>query len=412
MAYKKIAIIFIGFNVMMLIALIVVGLSREGNVRKKEGVSGEQAEALDSKDPGDGSGQSTGPEDLTLSDVGKEVKEEGVSSDSFSSDRILLLTSVAGDMLIRVMDADGSPVKGEHLQATVRDEAGDYNVYYDDDLDGSIYLARVTPGKYEVSVGGAGSASITIRNIIRLTAFNDIRKIVVDESTIDASKEDTSVNEEADNETGSFNNSDYNLQGGAVGVDVSKYQKDIDWQRVKASGVEYAIIRAGYRGSSTGVLVKDPYFDRNVVGAREAGIKLGVYFFTQAVNAEEAAQEAYAVSSLIDADELSLPVYLDVESSGSPNGRADGLDVNTRTEIIRVFCETLNDLGYRSGLYANKNWLTNKIDTSRLEDYDIWLAQYRAPEPDYQGRYSIWQYTSKGHVDGITGFVDMDLVRR
>ena len=117
-----------------------------------------------------------------------------------------------------------------------------------------------------------------------------------------------------------------------------------------------------------------------------------------------------AAASLIGADELTLPVYLDVESSGSVNGRADGLDVAARTEIIRTFCETLNSMGYKAGVYANKTWLTNKIDTSKLEDYDIWLAQYRMTAPDYQGRYSIWQYTSKGTVDGITGYVDMDLV--
>ena len=412
MGYKKVAVIFIGFNTMMLIALIVAGLSREKMQHKsrhevtENSTAGESAE-IDFKEPS---------ENLTLSDVGREVKEddspeEALGEDYSSDSYLLLVTSVASDMLIRILDKDGNEVSGKHFQATVKADGKDYGVYFDDDMDGCFYLSQMKPGRYEISVGGVGSSTISIRNNIKLTAINDIRKIVVDESSIDASKEDTAVNEEAQNEKESLNNSDYNLNGKAIGIDVSKYQKEIDWARVKAAGVEYAIIRAGYRGSSTGVLVKDPYFDKNVAGATGAGIKIGVYFFTQALNRAEAEEEAMAVSSLIGADRLSLPVYLDVESSGQPAGRADSLSVADRTQVIRSFCETMNSLGYRAGFYANKNWLNNKIDTASLSEFDIWLAQYRAPEPDYQGNYSIWQYTSKGIVDGINGFVDMDLVR-
>jgi len=412
MGYKKVAVIFIGFNTMMLIALIVAGLSREKMHHKAQHEVAENPTATESTGV-----EFTEPsENLTLSDVGREVKDEGSQDDALaadysSDDYLLLVTSVASDMLIRILDKDGNEVSGKPFQASVKEDGQEYGVFYDDDMDGCLYLSQMKPGRYEISVGGVGSSTISIRNNIKLATINDIRKIVVDESSIDASKEDTAVNEEARNEKESLNNSDYNLQGGAIGIDVSKYQKDIDWARVKASGVEYAIIRAGYRGSSTGVLVRDPYFDKNVAGATEAGIKIGVYFFTQALNRTEAEEEAMAVSSLIGADRLSLPVYLDVESSGQTGGRADGLSVAERTQVIRSFCETMNSLGYRAGFYANKNWLNNKIDTASLSEFDIWLAQYRAPEPDYQGDYSIWQYTSKGMVDGINGFVDMDLVR-
>ena len=401
MNYKAVAAIFIGLNTLLLIALIVAGISYS-NKKNAPSEPEEETGAVIEYD--------TGASELSLSDVADEVKEEAPKEQYVSDDKLLLLTSVAGDMLIRIVNTDGSEASGTHWQATVKDESQKEDTYYDDDLDGSIYLPEVKPGKYEVSVGGVGRSEINIRNIIRLTAVNDIRKIIVDESQIDASKEDTAINEEADLEEEGPANSDYDLSGGTIGIDVSKYQKDIDWQKVKAAGIEYAIIRAGYRGSSTGVLVKDPYFDKNVIGAKEAGIKIGIYFFTQAVNSEEAAEEAMAAASLIGADELALPVYLDVESSGSVNGRADSLDIATRTENIRVFCETLNEMGYRAGVYANKNWLTNRIDTSRLQDYDIWLAQYRVSEPTYEGRYSIWQYTSRGTVDGIAGYVDMDLI--
>ncbi len=399
--YKAIAVIFISINAMLLITLIAAGMIKEG--RKGEAKEPEETEHFVEVERTQVSG-------LSLEDVGEEVKEERNEEGYLSSENMILLSSVGQDILIRIMDMGGQAASGKDWQASVKDGEGNESLYYDDDMDGSIYIDKVKPGKYEVSVGGVGSSSISVRNNIKLTALNDIRKIMVEESSIDASKEDTSVNEEAEQETEAASNSDYDLAGGSIGIDVSKYQKEIDWQKVKEAGIEYAIIRAGYRGSATGVLVKDPYFDRNIIGAKEAGIKLGVYFFTQAINSQEAAEEALAVTALIGADELTLPVYMDVEGSGSVNGRADGLDITVRTENIRVFCETLNELGYKAGVYANKNWLTNKIDTSALEDYDIWLAQYKVREPTYEGRYSIWQYTSKGQVNGITGPVDMDLI--
>ncbi len=397
--YKAVAAVFISINTLLLITLIVAGKLKENSATK---------ETL-SESSGSVKIESNIKDNLLLTDVGLEVKEDTAKEEP-DTGFILLLSSVDGDILIRVLDGFGIPASGKRWQASIDSEDGNKSVYYDEDEDGSIYIEKVKPGRYEVAVGGAGTSAITVRNSIKVMAVNDIRKIMVDESTIDASKEDTAVNEEAGLESGNTDNSDYDLDGGSIGIDVSKYQKEIDWKRVKAAGIEYAIIRAGYRGSSTGVLVKDPYFDRNIAGAKEAGIKIGVYFFTQAVNTTEAGEEAMAVASLIGADELSLPVYLDVESSGNIAGRADGLDVETRTENIIAFCETLNSMGYKAGVYANKNWLTKKIDTARLENYDIWLAQYRVNSPDYTGRYSIWQYTSKGSIDGIEGFVDMDLV--
>ena len=398
--YRTIAAVFISLNILLLIALIAAGMLKDREAAGEDAPESGQPVQIERKTQGD----------LSLKDVGLEVREEDPESEEKDTGFILLLSSVDGDILIKILDSLGAPAAGRRWQAVLDSDNGSSGTYEDEDEDGSIYIEKADPGRYEVSVGGAGTSVITVRNSIRVTAVKDIRKIMVDESQIDASKEDTAVNEEADLESGTPYNSDYDLAGGSIGIDVSKYQKEIDWKKVKAAGIDYAIIRAGYRGSSTGVLVKDPYFDRNIAGAKEAGIKTGVYFFTQAVNTAEAAEEAMAVASLIGADELSLPVYLDVESSGSIMGRADGLDITTRTENIIAFCETLNSLGYKAGVYANKNWLTKKIDTARLEDYDIWLAQYRVASPDYPGRYSIWQYTSKGIIDGITGYVDMDLI--
>ena len=398
--YKAVAAAFISVNILLLITLVIAGMMKNSTSQKKEAESADRVVPVESRTDGD----------LLLENVGVEVKEDPAVKEDTDTGYMLLLSSVDSDMLIRILNSSGEPAKGERWRAYVTGEDGTEEIFEDEDADGIIYSERMKPGRYEVNVGNAGTSVITVRNTVRLTAVNDIRKIMVDESSIDASREDTAVNEEAGLEAGKPDNFDYDLAGGSIGIDVSKYQKEIDWNRVKAAGIDYAIIRAGYRGSSTGVLVKDPYFDRNFALAREAGIKTGLYFFTQAVTVEEAAEEAMAVASLASPEELSLPVYLDVESSGSAAGRADGLDVEERTQIIKAFCETLNSLGYKAGVYANKNWLTKKIDTAKLSDFDIWLAQYRVSSPDYNGRYSIWQYTSKGSVDGIEGFVDMDLI--
>lgn len=192
---------------------------------------------------------------------------------------------------------------------------------------------------------------------------------------------------------------------GILGIDVSKWNGSIDWNAVKNSGVSYVIIRCGYRGSSQGSLVEDPKYRTNIQGATAAGLKVGVYFFTQAVNEIEAVEEASMVLSLVSGYKLSYPIFLDVESSG---GRADGISKETRTAVCRAFCQTIKNSGYTAGVYANKTWFTNYIDAGQLGAYRIWLAQY-ASKPTYTGRYDIWQYSSKGKVGGISGNVDMNL---
>ncbi len=192
---------------------------------------------------------------------------------------------------------------------------------------------------------------------------------------------------------------------GSVGIDVSKWNGSIDWGAVRNSGVSYAIIRCGYRGSTNGKLVEDPKFRTNIKGATNAGLKVGVYFFSQAVNEVEAIEEASMVLGLIEDYNLSFPVFLDVEASG---GRGDKIDKDTRTAICKAFCETIQSAGYKAGVYSNKLWLESKINVSALSKYRIWLAQYAA-KPTYTGRYDIWQYTAKGNVNGISGDVDMNI---
>ncbi len=193
---------------------------------------------------------------------------------------------------------------------------------------------------------------------------------------------------------------------GAMGIDVSKHNGNIDWNAVKNSGVSYVIIRCGYRGYSTGVLVEDPKFRSNIKGAKAAGLKVGAYFFSQAVNEVEAVEEASMAIDLVKGYGLNYPLFLDVEASG---GRADGISRETRTAVCKTFCQTVQNSGIAAGIYANKTWFTEKINTASLTNYKLWLAQY-ASAPTYTAtRYDLWQYSSKGKVSGISTNVDMNI---
>ena len=192
---------------------------------------------------------------------------------------------------------------------------------------------------------------------------------------------------------------------GVLGIDVSKWNGNIDWKAVKNSGVSYVIIRCGYRGSSQGMLIEDPKFAKNIQGATDAGLKVGVYFFSQAIDEIEAVYEASFVLEKIKGYKISYPIFLDVEPSG---GRGDKIDKATRTAVCKAFCKTIQNAGYTAGVYANRNWLEEMLDPSQLGEYKIWLAQY-AKEPTYKGRYDMWQYKSTGTIAGISGNVDMNI---
>ena len=198
-----------------------------------------------------------------------------------------------------------------------------------------------------------------------------------------------------------------NNKNGILGIDVSKWNGSINWTAVKNAGVNFVIIRCGYRGSATGVLVEDPTFRSNIQGARAAGLKVGLYFFTQAVNEVEAVEEASMCLSLASSYEVSYPIFIDVEFTVNKNGRADKLDKAGRTAVCRAFCETIRNGGYTAGVYSSKSWFGNMIDINSLSGYRVWLAHY-TKQTDYAGHYDIWQYSSKGSIDGIKGNVDLN----
>lgn len=198
----------------------------------------------------------------------------------------------------------------------------------------------------------------------------------------------------------------YEKVGNSVGIDVSKWNGNINWAQVKASGVEFAIIRAGYRGSTQGSIMEDPYFQRNMQGAISNGIKVGVYFFSMARTEEEAIQEAAWVVSAIRKYSVTYPVAFDLESWGT--GRIADVSYSQLTSNAIAFLGYIKSSGYTPMMYASKNDFNNRWQTSRISGCKFWLAHY-TDKTDYRGSYQMWQYSSKGSVPGISGYVDMNI---
>ena len=192
------------------------------------------------------------------------------------------------------------------------------------------------------------------------------------------------------------------------GIDVSKFQGDIDWQQVAEDGVEFAFIRVGLRGYGSGKLVEDEYFEQNIKGALSAGIKVGVYFYTQAINEEELMEEANFVLERIAPYKVELPVVFDVEKVSGDNGRMNALSLEERTNLTLLFCQTIENAGYKPMIYHNMEMSTLMLDLETLENYDKWFAYYNA-DFYYPYEYSIWQYSDTGRVNGIKGNVDLNI---
>lgn len=323
----------------------------------------------------------------------------------------LIVTSVERDLRIQIVDSEGAPVEGESFFVKL-DGLGEYK---DLDKDGVVYIGGLAAGEYYVELMPIegyrvpnNETKVRVKDRVEYVAIEDISLLIKTEEEIDAEAEDSAVADAlADADRTEVQKPQQTVGRAKFGIDVSKWNGEIDWDRVKNAGVQFAIVRAGYRGSVTGSLVEDPNFAANMKGAAASGVPTGVYFFTQAVNEVEAVEEASTVLQLIREYHLEYPVFIDTEGAGG-EGRADGLDPETRTLVCEAFCRTIENAGYDAGVYASRNWYNNNLYTDRLQNYYIWLAEYRGT-PLYQGYYNMWQYTSKGTIDGIAGNVDMNI---
>ena len=194
-----------------------------------------------------------------------------------------------------------------------------------------------------------------------------------------------------------------------IGVDVSVYQGEIDWQQVADSGVEFAMIRCGYRGYTEGNIKKDACFEANLQGALEAGLDVGVYFFSQAITPQEAEEEAEFVLDAIKGRQVTYPVVFDWEViTDSGEARTRGLEDQTLTDCARAFCDRVAQAGYEPVIYFNQDMGYLNYRLEQLSEYSFWLAEYNAL-PSFYYHFDLWQYTPDGTVPGIEGKVDLNL---
>ncbi|MCR5595854.1 MAG: glycoside hydrolase family 25 protein [Lachnospiraceae bacterium] len=349
--------------------------------------------------------------DETFFDEGQYQSEISVESGIKVN---VMMDSVGQDLRIMVIDALGNLATGAEFIAEVEG----MGAYTDEDKDGIIYVNGLREGDYFVKLASIDGyivpqtkTMIKISKTLEYKALSDIAYLVLTEDQVNTELDDTASNSALTEADGSeHTETDAYTGAGKIGIDVSSHNGEIDWEAVKNAGVEFAIVRCGYRGSTSGSLVLDSCFKDNMRGAMKAGIPVGVYFFSQATNETEAIEEASMVIEECKLYMLDLPVFIDSESAGG-KGRADKLNVDTRTAVTKAFCETITNSGYEAGIYASKNWWNNKLDAESLTLYHSWLAQY-VEEPDYEGYYDYWQYTSKGTVDGIETKVDLNIKYR
>lgn len=215
-------------------------------------------------------------------------------------------------------------------------------------------------------------------------------------------------------ELGEDNRYTYYENGEAVsktGIDVSYHQGDIDWERVAADGIDFAMIRIGYRGYEKGIMHRDELSESYISGAQAAGIDVGVYFYSQAVSEAEAREEAVYVCELIKNSEIKYPVVFDWELPDDSEARTLGTTTETLNKCAAAFCQEITDRGYTAMLYSNLKMALTKYDMQTLSAYDFWYVEYKDGHnpPSYPYELQMWQYASDGRVDGIDGYVDMNI---
>ncbi|MDE5583852.1 MAG: glycoside hydrolase family 25 protein [Ruminococcus sp.] len=306
-----------------------------------------------------------------------------------------------------------SVVSAESVQTTAVDDGEDilYNITdseesKEESSTTEIYTTDTTTSTEEFSEETT-TTTLTEQDIVTEEPFNvfDIYNAYKGYTTTAETTTETTTTEETTTtttteETTTTTTTDL-VYRQAKGIDVSSWQPDIDWNKVKDSGIEFAICRAGY---GKYISQKDPTFDYNMQNAQALGIDCGAYWYSYATDVESAVQEAEVCYSVIKGYDFTYPVYFDIEDAVHTN-----LSTAQISAITEAFCSTLESKGYRVGIYSYTNFLKTKIYSSLLEKYDVWVAHFDVASPSYSGDYGIWQYTASGSVDGVPGAVDLDI---
>ncbi len=192
------------------------------------------------------------------------------------------------------------------------------------------------------------------------------------------------------------------------GVDVSEHQGDVDWAKVKAAGYDFAMLRVGYRGYTRGRIYDDTTFEANISGATEQGLKVGLYFFSQAVTVAEAEEEASLVLSMIGDYKIDYPIAFDWEPVDDSSARTNSITGDEVSQIAAAFCDKISKAGYNTAVYINKTQAYSFYNLDTIKNYDIWYAEYQSA-PSLYYDFTMWQYSSTGTVDGINGTADLNI---
>lgn len=403
-------------SAMLLLFTLVIGINYiQGNYGKNKGIS-----ATKDKETNTTYGDELSEEELRefMDDpfFFNEEQKEPVLVDTSHYVRVTMsLNSVLNDIRVQILDSNEERVTGEEFKISI-DGIGEYA---DEDRDGIIYVDGLEGGEYSVDFvekegykGPNASMKIKVPDVLAYEYIDDIELLIRDEGSYAMENDDMGRHYTDGDGTANTQILEEGVDieiGCNLGIDVSSFNEKIDWTKVQESGIEFAMIRCGYRGRVSGELIEDAYFRQNVEDAIAVGMKVGVYFTSAAIDEKEAVEEASMAVKLCKEYAISYPIFILQESSRGEDGvdgRADTLDAFDRTVICQAFCETVEHEGYRAGVHASKSWLEEELRMNALTKYYTYLAEYRKA-PDYQSAYTFWKYTQDGWIEGVTGRVDL-----
>lgn len=324
-----------------------------------------------------------------------------IAAHPYISDIHLTAVSTGEDMFITVCDANGNAIEGVRFQLTLISPNNE-EILCATYTDGSCYLVELAPGKYTVSMPPQEGCAVP-----------DSIECMVPSLTHNAPSVDK-LSAGLNNVSGKlFFQTSTGEIASSIGIDVSTFNRYIDWEEVRDAGVDFAILRIGGRGWGSGHIYTDRRFQEFYSAAQDVGMQIGVYFYSTATTVTEAVEEAEYIISVLHGAPLDMPVYLDIEYSGDyPNGRADRLDKAVRTDIINAFSSTIRHAGYESGVYSGAYYITHELDFRSLSQNSLWIANYtqNSALPNVGYSYDIWQYTESGSIRGIFGTVDVNVI--
>lgn len=254
--------------------------------------------------------------------------------------------------------------------------------------------------------------TVIIGTLITIAILNLLAMLIPDNEPVTEYQppyELNSYNYELLNKSAQYYSYEDDTYSSIYGIDISEHNKEIDFSKVKADGIDFVYLRLGWRGYTEGGLNQDKMFETYYRQAKEAGLKIGVYFFSQAINVKEARDEADFVLKRISGKELDLPIAYDYEDAGEDDGRIKDLDIKEITDNAISFLERIRNKGYDAILYTNLHWLNERYDLSRITRYRIWLAQYY-DLPTYPYEFEMWQYSENGAVSGISKETDLNIM--